>query len=394
MYDVKKTEKKIQLLIVAIMIIGVLKENSNENRVSLLPDNIKKLTDNKVTLYIEHEAGVRAGMSDDNYKEAGAQIVGREKVIKESDILLSITLPDQKELSSLKKEAIVISLINPLQNQKVVDNLLQLNLTSFSLDLVPRTTRAQSMDVLSSMATVAGYKAVLEAANLLSNFFPMFMSAAGTIKPAKVLVLGAGVAGLQAIATARKLGAVVEAFDVRSAVKEEVQSLGGKFIEVEGAIDDDSAGGYAVEQSEDYKKMQQQLIQDHAMKANVVISTAQIPGRKAPLLIKKETVEQMPKGSVIVDLAASTGGNCEVTKNDEIIQYKGVTIVGKSNYPSEIPIDASKMFGNNLINFLQLLIDKDGNLSVDFDDDIVSGTCLTHMGKIMNTRVKKIIQKD
>ena len=244
------------------------------------------------------------------------------------------------------------------------------------------------MDILSSMATVAGYKAVLAAANHLPTFFPMFMTAAGTIRPSKVLILGAGVAGLQAIATARKLGAVVEAFDVRSSVKEEVQSLGGKFIEVEGSKDDSNAGGYAVEQTEEYKQKQQQLIQDLAKKANVVITTAQIPGRKAPLLITKNTVENMIPGSVIIDLAASTGGNCELTKNNEIIEVNHIKIIGNSNFPSEIPSDASKMYGNNIINFMKLIIDDNGGLNLNLDDEIVAGTCITHNKEIISERVK------
>jgi len=247
------------------------------------------------------------------------------------------------------------------------------------------------MDILSSMATIAGYKSVLESAMLLPHFFPMFMSAAGTIRPAKLLILGAGVAGLQAIATARKLGAVVEVFDVRSAVKEEVASLGGKFIEVEGAREEKSAGGYAVEQTEEFIQKQKQLIHDHAVKSNVVICTAQIPGRKAPLLIEKATVEAMKAGSVVIDLAASTGGNCAVTQNGKTIVHQGVTIVGKSDYPSEMPSDASKMFGNNLLNFLKLLIEKEGNLKLDFEDDIVKNTCLTHEKQLVNERVKAFI---
>jgi NAD(P) transhydrogenase subunit alpha len=248
------------------------------------------------------------------------------------------------------------------------------------------------MDVLSSQATVAGYKAVLDAANHLPTFYPMFMTAAGTIRPATVLVLGAGVAGLQAIATAKRLGAQVQAFDVRSAVKEEVMSLGAKFVEVEGAKEDAAAGGYAVEQTEEFKQKQQQAINDHAAKANVVICTAQIPGRKAPLLLPKEAVARMKPGSVIIDLAASTGGNCELTKDNKTIVEHGVTIIGQSNYPSLMPVDASKMFGKNILNFLEVLINEEGELKLNFDDDIIKGTCITHEGEIVNERVKSIIQ--
>ena len=250
------------------------------------------------------------------------------------------------------------------------------------------------MDVLSSMATVAGYRAVLEAAFHLPTFFPMFMSAAGTIRPAKVLILGAGVAGLQATATARKLGAVVEAFDVRSAVKEEVQSLGATFVEVEGAVDDASAGGYAVEQSEEFKKKQGELIQEHTLRSDVVICTAQIPGRKAPVLVKKETVENMKPGSVIIDLAASTGGNCELTENDKTVIKYGVRIIGNSNYPAGMPVDASRMYGKNLINFIKLIIDEEGNMNLNFEDEIVKGACITYNKEIINERVKSIFENN
>jgi NAD(P) transhydrogenase subunit alpha len=261
-----------------------------------------------------------------------------------------------------------------------------------ALDLVPRITRAQSMDILSSMATVSGYKAVLEAASLLPRFFPMFMSAAGTIKPARVLILGAGVAGLQAIAVARKLGAVVEVFDVRSAVKEEVKSLGGKFIEVEGAREDASAGGYAVEQTEEFRKKQQELIQQRAVAADVVIATAMVPGKKAPVLLLKETVGRMKPGSVIVDLAAVAGGNCELTQNGTTVEVNGVKIIGKSDYPSEMPSDASKMFGSNIINLLKIMVDKNGNLKPDMADEIVNGTTAVHGKEYISQRVKQMLE--
>jgi NAD(P) transhydrogenase subunit alpha len=248
------------------------------------------------------------------------------------------------------------------------------------------------MDILSSQATAAGYKAVLTAAMHLPKFFPMFMTAAGSIAPAKVLILGAGVAGLQAIATAKRLGAVVEAFDTRAAVKEEVKSLGAKFVEVEGAADSSAAGGYAIEQSEEYKRKQQAKIEEHAIKADVIISTAQIPGRKAPLLIPKSVVENMKPGSVIIDLAASTGGNCEVTINNQVIQHNGVTVVGNSYLPSTIPSDASKMFGKNVFNLLKLIITKEGQLNLNFNDDIVKGCCITHQSEIIHPRVQELIK--
>jgi len=247
------------------------------------------------------------------------------------------------------------------------------------------------MDILSSMATVSGYRAVLHAASLSPRFFPMFMSAAGTIKPSRVLILGAGVAGLQAIAIAKKLGAVVEVFDVRSAVKEEVKSLGGKFIEVEGAKEDAAAGGYAVEQTEEFKKNLQDLIQQRAIAANIVIATAQIPGKKAPLLLLKETVYAMKSGAIIIDLAASTGGNCELTENGKTVIIKGVTIIGKSDYPSDMSTDASKMFGCNIINLLKIMINKEGNLVLNMQDEIINGTTAVHAGEYVSQRVKQML---
>ncbi len=285
----------------------------------------------------------------------------------------------------------MLAVLNPLGDRELVDKLLAANVTSLSLDNIPRTTRAQAMDVLSSMATVSGYKAVLTAATTLPKFFPMFMTAAGTITPAKVLILGAGVAGLQAIATAKRLGGVVHAFDVRAAAKEEVLSLGAKFVEVEGAKDDVAAGGYAVEQTEEFKQKQRQLIHDHSAKSDVIISTAQIPGRKAPILVTRETVEAMQPGSVIIDLAASTGGNCEVTENNKTVVHNGVYVIGESNFPSTMPAAASKMFGKNINNLLKIMI-KDGELNLDFEDDIIKGTTVTHEGNIISERVQSILQ--
>jgi NAD(P) transhydrogenase subunit alpha len=248
--------------------------------------------------------------------------------------------------------------------------------------MLPRTTRAQIMDVLSSQANIAGYKAVLTAAASYGRYFPMFMTAAGSIPPAKVLILGAGVAGLQAIATARRLGAVVEVFDTRPAVKEEVMSLGAKFVEVEGAADASKAGGYAVDQSDEYKQKQQQRIAESIAKADIVVTTAQIPGKKAPILVTTEMMDAMRTGSVIVDLAASTGGNTPVTKNNETVRYKGVSVIGNSNLPATMPSDASKLYGKNVLNFLQLLFNKENQLVVDFNDDLVKGACMCHEGSL------------
>lgn len=376
------------------MILGLLKEHGEETRVALLPEIIQNLTELKVEVLVEHSAGEKAFASDASFEEAGAKTVSRKEIFEKAEVLLQIQPPSEEDLKLLKNSQVWISAFNPLWETGLVKTFREKGITSFSLDSVPRTTRAQAMDILSSMATVAGYKATLEAALRLPTFFPMFMTAAGTIRPANVLILGAGVAGLQAVATARKLGAQVYVFDVRSAVKEEVQSLGGKFVEVEGATEDKAAGGYAVEQTEEYKRKQQEAINQQALKSNVIICTAQIPGRKAPVLVSKETVEKMKPGAVIVDLAASSGGNCELTKNDETIVHNDVTIIGQSNYPAQTPLDASRMFGKNVLNFMKLIIGEEGALNLNFDDDIVKGTCITHNGELYNERVKSVIENN
>ncbi len=371
------------------MTIGVIKEKAPEKRVALLPEAVGELVKAGHKVIVEMGAGESAFVSDKDYQEAGASIESRDSVLK-LGLVLGIQPPAGNK-TGMGKNQVFVGSVSPLGDKTLIENLKAEGVSAFSLDIIPRTTRAQAMDVLSSMATVAGYQAVLTAAVMLPKFFPMFMSAAGTIKPARVLILGAGVAGLQAVATARKLGAIVEVFDVRSAVKEEVKSLGGKFIEVEGAKEDAAAGGYAVEQSEEFKIKQQQLIHDRAVAADVIIATAQIPGRKAPVLVKAETIKQMKPGSVIIDLAASTGGNCELTKDDQIIDVNGVTIVGKSNLPSSKPTDSSRMFGKNLMNFLKLILQKDGTLKLDFADDLVKGTCIAHEGEIVSDRIKQFI---
>lgn len=368
------------------MTIGVLREGHGENRVVLLPEHISYLVKKSITVLVEKDAGKASFASDREYTEAGATIGNRADTLKGADVIFSIHAPEDK----MSEGKVMVAIMGPLTNKSMVEKLAKSGVTSYSLDMIPRSTRAQAVDVLSSMATVAGYKAVLVAASALPKFFPMFMSASGTIKPSRVLILGAGVAGLQALATARKLGAVVEVFDVRTAVKEEVVSLGGKFVEVEGSTDDASAGGYAVEQSDEYKKKQGELIQERALQSNVIITTAQIPGRKAPLLIRKETVEAMKPGAVIIDLAASTGGNCELTKDNESVVHNDVTIIGNSNFASTTPSDASKMLGKNFLNFFDLMIDDEGKLNLDVEDEIVQHTCITRNGEIVNERVKGV----
>jgi NAD(P) transhydrogenase subunit alpha len=373
------------------MILGILKESGTENRVAMLPGEVSALKKIGIKVLVELHAGEKAFASDDAYIAAGAKTAERKELISAADMLLSVNPLVDEDINSFREGQVLCSILNPVENCNWLESLRQKGLTLLALDLVPRTTRAQSMDILSSMATVSGYKAVLEAASRLPRFFPMFMSAAGTIKPARVLILGAGVAGLQSIAVARRLGAVVEVFDVRSAVKEEVRSLGGKFVEVEGAREDAAAGGYAIEQSEEFRKKQQELIQQRAIAADVVIATAQIPGKKAPVLILKETVSAMKSGSVIVDLAASSGGNCELTSNGRNIVANGVNIIGKTDYPSDMSSDASKMFGNNVINLLKIMIDKEGDLVLNMEDDIIKGTIAVHRYEYVGLRVKQLL---
>jgi H+-translocating NAD(P) transhydrogenase subunit alpha len=380
------------------MIIGVLKEPSPETRVSLLPEHIATLKKWNVNVCIETNAGILAFANDDKYIEAGAAIKSREEIIKSSDIVLSINTLPQSEIHNLPagqaglKSKIILGIYQPLFNASVIKDWAANGLTVFSMDMLPRTTRAQSMDVLSSQANIAGYKAVLLAANLFPKYFPMFMTAAGSVPPAKMLILGAGVAGLQAIATAKRLGAVTEVFDTRPAVKEEVQSLGAKFIEVEGAADASKAGGYAVEQSQEFLQKQKAKIAESVAKADIIITTAQIPGKKAPVLITTQMIEAMKNGSIIIDLAAATGGNTALTKTDETVIHKGVRIVGNSYLAATMPSDASKLYGKNVMNFLQLIIDKAGTLNLNFEDDLVKGTCITHNGEITNDRIKELIK--
>jgi NAD(P) transhydrogenase subunit alpha len=373
------------------MIIGILRETGAENRVAILPGEAAGLKKLGVEIIVENNAGENAFAHDEEYKKAGTALSSRKDVFSKSALLLSVNPVPEDDLKSCREGQVLCSVLNPTENSKWLEKARLQGLTVLALDLIPRTTRAQAMDILSSMATVSGYKAVLHAAMLSPRFFPMFMSAAGTIKPSRVLILGAGVAGLQAIAIARKLGAVVEVFDVRSAVKEEVKSLGGKFIEVEGAKEDAAAGGYAVEQTEEFKKKQQELIQQRAIAADVVIATAQIPGKKAPVLLLKETVNSMKAGSIIIDLAASTGGNCELTENGKTVVVNGVIIIGKSDYPSDMSTDASKMFGSNIINLLKIMIDKEGNLVLNMQDDIINGTTAVHAKEYVSQRVKQML---
>ncbi|MFP4092151.1 MAG: Re/Si-specific NAD(P)(+) transhydrogenase subunit alpha [Cyclobacteriaceae bacterium] len=360
------------------MIVGVLKEEA-DSRVALTPDVVKKLTDHNQVL-IEKDAGAEAYIPDEEYVEAGAALRSRAEVIAECDLFISVRPPADEVLSQLKPGTFIISSFRPYEDPAITARLSQYPLTIFSMDMMPRTTLAQDKDVLSSMASMAGYRAVLEAATHLPRYFPMLTTAAGSIPPAKVLILGAGVAGLQAIATAKRLGAVVEAFDTRPAVREEVQSLGAKFVEVEGARDDKSAGGYAVEQTEEYKQKQRELIYERAVRSDVIITTALLRGKKAPILITKEMVEAMRPGSVIVDLAAAGGGNCELTKNEQTVSHHNVRIIGDSILEAKMPMHSSQLFAKNIFNFLKILL-KEGRVQLDMDNQLISGTCIVQEGK-------------
>jgi NAD(P) transhydrogenase subunit alpha len=341
---------------------------------------------------LESDAGLQAGYPNNAYSAKNVTITPRNEILQKADLILSIHPLADADIKLLNTGCILMGIYQPLYKYLLMQQWAAKDFTVFSLDMIPRTTRAQSMDVLSSQANIAGYKAVLQAASIYPKYFPMLMTAAGSITPAKVLILGAGVAGLQAVATARRLGAVVEVFDTRPAVKEEVMSLGAKFVEVEGAADASKAGGYAVEQTDAYKQKQQQRIAEAAAKADVIISTAQIPGKTAPVLITEEILKGMKHGSVIIDLAAATGGNTAKTVNTQTIQYNGVTIVGDSNLASSVPSDASKMYGKNVLNFLQLILTKTGDINLNFEDDIVRGTCITHNSAVVNDRVKTLLQ--
>ena len=375
------------------MKFGILKETGEEKRVAMLPESVDALIKMGQSVLVEKGAGDTAYASDEDYKKVGATIVSKKELLAQAEAVIKIQLPDAEELDGLKPGTILFAVLQPLFNFQLIKVLNDKKVSVFSMDTIPRITRAQSMDILSSQATVAGYKAVLTAATHLPHFFPMLTTAAGAIPPSKMLIMGAGVAGLQAIATSKRLGAVTEVFDTRPEVKEQVMSLGGKFVEVEGAADASKAGGYAVEQTEDYKNRQREAIHKSAVKADIIITTAQIPGKKAPVLITEEMVKGMKAGSVIIDMAASTGGNCQLTENNKTIVAHGVTIIGNSNLQSTIPFDASKMFGKNVINFLKNMLSKEGKIELNFNDEIISGTCIAHAGEVRHKATLDLINK-
>jgi len=371
------------------MNIAVLNETgASEARVALMPDSVKKLIAAKAFVSIESHAGLGAARTDDDYRDAGATVVDdRNALLASADVLVGVTRPAAGDFQRMKKGAVVLSFLRPLDEPDKLVPALENGLTTFSMELVPRITRAQAMDALSSMATVAGYKAVLLGADHIPRMFPLLMTAAGTVPPARVLVLGAGVAGLQAIATARRLGAVVEAYDVRAAAGEQVRSLGATFLEVDlGGLQTEDKGGYAVELSEEALKRGRDLVAEHAKTADVIITTAQVPGKRAPLLMEASAVNGMRRGAIVIDLAGSTGGNVEGSKPDEVVERNGVTIMAPTNLPATIPVHASQLYSRNVTAFLNLLI-KDGELNLDMNDDVIGPSCVTHEGKWMNQRV-------
>ncbi len=372
------------------MKVGVPKETlAGERRVAIVPETARGLVKATIQVMVEAGAGEPAFFSDAAYIDAGANVTDAPTAFA-ADAVLKVQPPTADEVGRLREGSVLISFLQPATNADVIGALAKRKVSAFSLDLVPRISRAQSMDALSSQAGIAGYKAVLLGANHLPKFFPLLMTAAGTVAPARVLVMGAGVAGLQAIATARRLGAVVEAYDVRPAVKDEVKSLGATFIEL--ALEaQEGAGGYAREQSEDFLRRQRELIGDRVAASDVVITTAAVPGRKAPILVTADMVRRMRAGSVIIDLAAETGGNCELTEPGKIIQVGGVTIDGTKNLPSTMPVHASQLYSKNVSTLLLLLI-KDGALRLDFTDEIVKGACVTYNGEVVKPRAKELVE--
>ena len=375
------------------MNIAVLRETgSGEARVALMPDSVQKLVAQKVSVSIESGAGLGAARTDDDYRNAGATVVAdRKALLASADILVTVNRPPHEDFNRLHMGAVVLGFLRPLDEPAELTPAREDGLTTFAMELIPRITRAQSMDALSSMATVAGYKAVLLGADRIPRMFPLLMTAAGTVPPARVLVLGAGVAGLQAIATARRLGAVVSAYDVRAAAGEQVRSLGAKFLEVDlGGLQTEDKGGYAVELSEEALARGRALIAEQAKTADVIITTAQVPGRRAPVLMDEPAVDGMKRGSVIIDLAGATGGNVTLSKADDTVERNGVTIMAPTNLPATVPVHASQLYSRNVSAFLNLLI-KDGELHVDMDDNIVGPSCVTHEGKWVNQRVAAMI---
>ena len=369
------------------MKIVVLNEGSSDSRVSASPETVKKINEMHHDVYVQKGAGVGSNFTDHEYEENGASIFEDKNVIRGADVIFKVNKPSADEIETFKENSILIGALDPFNNPDLIENLKNKKIIAFAMELMPRITRAQSMDILSSQSNLAGYKAVINASKLFGKAFPMMMTAAGTIAPAKVMVFGAGVAGLQAIATAKRLGAIVSATDVRLAAKEQVESLGGKFIMVESdeLKDAETSGGYAKEMSEEFKIKQAELISQTLSSQDIVICTALIPGKKAPILISEDQVKSMKPGSIIIDLASESGGNCECSVAGEIKNIDGVLVSGSKNITSEIAQDASALFSKNLLNFFMILIDNDTKeLNIDWEDEIITGTALTKNGEIIH----------
>ncbi|NIN71654.1 MAG: Re/Si-specific NAD(P)(+) transhydrogenase subunit alpha [Gemmatimonadetes bacterium] len=371
------------------MKIGVPKEIiEGERRVALVPKEVAKLVEAGFEVQIEAGAGTGSFFGDTAYEEAGATIVDGPKAAYDADVVFKVRKPEPSEVGLLKAGSMLVGFLEPLTSPELMKQLAEAKVTAVALEAVPRISRAQKMDALSSQANIAGYKAALIAANSLPKFFPMSMTAAGMIPPAKALILGVGVAGLQAIATCRRLGASVEAYDIRPATKEEVQSLGAKFIEItleEEELED--AGGYGKEVSEASAQRQKEVLAEHIKAADIVITTAAVPGKKAPVLVEEDAVKGMKEGSVIVDLAAETGGNCTLTEAGKTVVKHGVIIHGPADLVSEMPVDASSLFARNVAALFEEFV-KDGELNMDFEDEVIAGSCITHNGEVVNERVK------
>jgi H+-translocating NAD(P) transhydrogenase subunit alpha len=375
------------------MIIATLLATDNETRVAITPNAAKHYIKSGFEVLVEKNAGLKAGFRDQDYEQVGVQISDDKKnILKKVSILLCINEPDPKDLEGLQADAFVIGHIDKDEQSQLVSWCKENKITLISMNLIPRISRAQSMDSLSSQANLAGYRAVLEACNQFHRAIPMMMTAAGMIQPAKVLILGAGVAGLQAIATAKRLGAVVYAFDVRRAAKEQVESLGAEFIEVSSDQDSETKGGYASEVSEEYKNMQAELIDKYAKLSDIVISTALIPGRKAPILLYKKTIEQMKPGSVVVDLATSRGGNCELSVADKTIKHEEITLIGLSNLAGLVPTTASDLYANNLVHLINLLVPTPPQINLNPDDEIIQQAVLCHQNNYLPFQATKETQ--
>jgi H+-translocating NAD(P) transhydrogenase subunit alpha len=378
----------------ALVLIGILKESSpGETRVALLPDSLKGLRAQGIDITVESGAGVAAGAADQAFIDGGATITAdRNDLLATADLLPTVNALNAADQARLKSAAVTIGFLRPLDTPAALIPAIERGATLFSMELIPRISRAQSMDALSSMATVAGYKSVIMAADRIPRLFPMLMTAAGTIPPARVFVIGAGVAGLQAIATARRLGAVAEAYDVRAAAGEQVRSLGAKFLDVDlGGIATEGGGGYAAELTEEALDRGRDLITKTAAHSDVIITTAQVPGRPAPRLIRRAAIEAMRPGSVLVDLAAPAGGNCELTRPGETQDFAGVTLLAPLNLPAEVPVHASQLYARNVLNFLGLIVKK-GELRLDLADEVLAGACVAHQGKPFNPRVAKLLE--